>query len=99
VEILAPYVVSLHLKDFVVRKTTQGYRISGAPLGQGWLDAAAVLAVLTRTQRPFNVLLEQWVDREATLEATRRTEDDWVRQNVAYARDRLGLGPSDVRIV
>lgn len=91
-EILAPYVVSMHLKDFVVTKPTQGYRISGAPLGQGWLDAPAVLDILACTGRPFTVLLELWVDRAETHEATVRREDDWVRQSVAYARDRLGIG-------
>jgi 3-oxoisoapionate decarboxylase len=74
--LLAPYVVSLHLKDFVVTKPVQGYRVSGAPLGQGWLDAPAVLDMLERTGRPFNVLLELWVDPAETHEATVRKEEE-----------------------
>jgi len=87
VERLAPYVVSLHLKDFVVRKkTSRGYWISGAPLGQGWLDVPAVLDIVSRTGRQPNVLLELWMDPAKTYEATVRQEDNWVRQSVAYAR-------------
>jgi len=91
VQVLAPHVVSLHLKDFVVTKPAMGYRISGVPLGQGWLDARAVLDIVSQTGRQPHVLLELWVDPDETHKATLRKEDDWVRQNVAYARDELGL--------
>ena len=94
-ERLAPYVVSLHLKDFVVtKKPGRGYWISGAPLGQGWLDVPAVLDVVGRTGRQSNVLLELWMDPAETHEATLRKEDDWVQQSVAYARSQLGTGPA-----
>jgi len=92
-EILAPYVVSVHLKDFVVtKKPGMGYRISGVPLGQGWLDAAAVLEVVGRAGRRPNMLLELWVEPAESHEATLRKEDEWVRQSVAYARSQLGIG-------
>jgi len=91
-ELLAPYVVSLHLKDFIVTKPVMGYRISGVPLGQGWLNIPAVLETVSRTGRQPNVLLELWVDPAETPEATLRKEDDWVRQSVAYARNQLGIG-------
>jgi sugar phosphate isomerase/epimerase len=91
-ELLAPYVVSLHLKDFVVIKPAMGYRISGVPLGRGWLDARAVLEVVSQGGRHPNVLLELWVDPAETQEATLCKEDDWVCQSVTYARDQLSIG-------
>jgi 3-oxoisoapionate decarboxylase len=89
--LLAPYALSVHLKDFVVRKPVQGYRITGAPLGQGWLDAPAFMEAVRRTGREPNVLLEQWVEPEPSEADVPRREDAWIRQSVAYARDRLGL--------
>lgn len=93
VEILAPHAVSLHLKDFVVTKQPMGYRVSGAPLGQGWLDVPAVLDMVHRAGRQPNTLLELWVDPAETNEATLRKEDEWMRQSVAYAHHHLDIRP------
>ena len=92
-ELLAPYVVSLHLKDFVITKVAgTGYRISGVPLGQGWLDAAMILDAVSRTGRQTNVLLELWMEPEESVQATLAKEEEWVRRSVAYAREKLDLG-------
>lgn len=92
-QLLAPFVVSLHLKDFVVTKPVMGYVVSGVPLGQGWLNARAVLEVINQGGRCPNVLLELWMDPAEEVEVTLRREDEWVRQSVAYARHHLGIGP------
>jgi 3-oxoisoapionate decarboxylase len=92
-ELLAPFVASVHLKDFVVRKPVMGYVVSGVPLGQGWLDAQGVLNLVRCAGRQPNVLLELWMDPAENHEATLRREDEWVRQSLAYARGHLGLGP------
>jgi sugar phosphate isomerase/epimerase len=93
---LAPHVVSLHLKDYVVTKHPGvGYRITGAPLGEGWLDARAVLDAIERAGREPNVLLELWMYAAETEAETVRREDEWVRQSVAYAQKGLGLGTSE----
>jgi sugar phosphate isomerase/epimerase len=92
-ELLAPFAVSLHLKDFVVSKPVMGYVVSGVPLGQGWLDAQAVLDVVSRAGRHPNVLLELWVDPAEDYAATVRKENEWVRQSVDFARHHLGIQP------
>lgn len=92
-ELLAPFVVSLHLKDFVITKPVMGFVVSGVPLGQGWLNARAVLEVINRDGRRPNVLLELWMDPAEDREATLIREDEWVRQSVTYARHQLGIGP------
>jgi len=92
-ELLALYIVSVHLKDFVITKVAgTGYRIFGVPLGQGWLDAATILDVVDQTGRQPNVLLELWMEPEESVEATLAKEEEWVRGSVAYARAKLGLG-------
>ena len=90
-EWLAPYVVSLHLKDFIVTKPVNGYIISGAPLGQGRLDAPAIMELVAKTGRQPNVLLELWIDLTENLETTLRIEELWLQQSVDYARNQLGI--------
>jgi 3-oxoisoapionate decarboxylase len=91
---LAPYVISVHLKDYVVQKQSKGYRISGVPLGKGWLDASAIMDAVRQGGRQPNVLLELWTDEGESPEATIAKEDAWVRESIAFARDQLGLGSS-----
>ena len=92
VEVLHPYVVSLHLKDFIVCKNTMGYAISGVPLGQGWLNTEEILAVINQSGRRPNILLELWMDPAENYEATIKKEEMWVQQSVAYARHSLNIG-------
>lgn len=91
VKVLAPYTVSLHLKDFIVLKPAIGYRVTGVALGQGWLDVPAVLNIIREAGRQPHVLLELWVDEAESEAATLSREDDWVRESVAYARDQLNI--------
>ncbi len=93
---LAPYVVSVHLKDFIVTKPALGYQISGAPLGQGWLNAPAVLEIIHQQGRQPHILLELWVEPETSYQATAQKEDRWVRESIAYAHHALGLGARPV---
>jgi L-ribulose-5-phosphate 3-epimerase UlaE len=88
--------VSVHLKDFQVLKTAAGYQITGCPLGQGWLDASAILDEVARTGRSPDLLLELWVDPQEAGENLLATEQHWLMQSVAYARARFGApaGPA-----
>jgi sugar phosphate isomerase/epimerase len=87
---LLPHALSLHVKDFTVLKTFTGYTIAGAPLGEGWLDAATVLARVRKRRRIMNALIELWVLPEATYQETVAKEDRWVRMSMQYARKMLG---------
>jgi L-ribulose-5-phosphate 3-epimerase UlaE len=87
VELLAPYTVSLHLKDFqVTKRAGKGYVICGAPLGQGWLDISQVFRILEKYHKQPNVLLEQWVDACETEQSTIQKENDWIEQGIGYAQ-------------
>jgi sugar phosphate isomerase/epimerase len=90
VETLAPYAVSLHLKDFFVTKNgPKGYTITGCPLGTGWLDLPAVIRLVEEQPRRMNVLLELWVAPADTPEEMVRKEQDWIEQSIAYAKGLL----------
>jgi Sugar phosphate isomerases/epimerases len=87
VELLAPYTVSLHLKDFqVTKRAGKGYVISGAPLGKGWLDVPAVFRTLAKYNKQPNVLLELWVDPCDAEQSTLQKENDWIEQSIGYAQ-------------
>lgn len=86
---LGPYITQLHLKDFAVEKSSIGYRVTGRILGQGWLDVAAVLAAVMGSGRDPDVLLEQWMEPEGSLEATLAKEQAWVESSVQAARAYL----------
>jgi sugar phosphate isomerase/epimerase len=89
--ILAPFVVSVHLKDFVVLKPKQGYRIFGAPLGKGWLNLEAILEIINRANRNVHYLIEHWIIRDNSIESILETEEQWVTESIAFARQKLNL--------
>jgi sugar phosphate isomerase/epimerase len=86
---LEPYVTQLHLKDFAVEKSSIGYRVVGRVLGQGWLDVPAMLAAVMGRGRDPDVLLEQWMEPEASPEETLAKEQEWVEASVRVARGYL----------
>ncbi len=48
VEALAPYALSVHLKDMAVQSTAGGFLLSEVPLGSGALDLPRIVATLAR---------------------------------------------------
>jgi sugar phosphate isomerase/epimerase len=91
VSVLAPWVVSLHIKDFVIRRTSNylGFVIEGCPAGQGRLNIPWVLDQLRRSNRHPNAIVEQWPAPEETTEATIAKEDAWTKQSIEYLRNLL----------
>ncbi len=88
VKILAPYVVSLHVKDFVVRRMDHrmGLVIEGRPAGAGRLDIPGTLDELRAAGRDFNAIVELWPPPAARLEQTLDCESDWAESSVRYLR-------------
>jgi sugar phosphate isomerase/epimerase len=85
---LAPYVLNLHLKDYVIRRhpTMLGFEVQGVPAGTGMLDVAWLLDVLRGHGRDPNAILELWPPPEADVEATIRKEDAWVVASIERLR-------------
>jgi 3-oxoisoapionate decarboxylase len=89
VEALAPYVVNLHVKEFVVKRAghAMGFEITGRPTGQGMLDIPWLLSKLAG--RTFNAIIEAWLPMQITIDETVAMETRWARESVAYLRQYI----------
>jgi len=85
---LAPWVVSLHVKDFVVCRVghAMGFVVEGRPAGEGMLDLPWLFSALARHGRDPNAILELWTPPEPTLAATIDKEALWVARSVVNLR-------------
>jgi sugar phosphate isomerase/epimerase len=83
---LHSYIVNFHVKDVAVRRAghSSGFVIEGRPAGQGMLDIAGLVQKVAGLKREVNAVLEHWVTKEGTIEATIEKEDKWARESVAY---------------
>ncbi len=88
VRALAPHAMSLHIKDFTIRRVDHqmGFLIEGAPAGQGRLDIPWLLDKMRAARRDPNAIIELWTAPEPDLASTIAKEDAWARQSVAYMR-------------
>lgn len=88
VNTLGPYVVNLHLKEFVVKRAghAMGFEITGRPAGQGMTNVPWLLETLNGFGRSFNVVIETWLPMQITIEETVLMEARWARQSVEYLR-------------
>ncbi len=88
VSTLGPYVVNLHVKEFIVRRADHnlGFIVEGCPAGPGMLDVPWLVDSLRNFGRAFNAIIELWPAPEATIEDTIRKENEWVAASVAYLR-------------
>ncbi len=87
-EILAPYTICLHHKEFIVQRFwhMMGFTVEGRPAGQGQLDTQWVLDTLDRAGATYNVILEVWPPEQPALAQTIALEDRWVRESIPYLR-------------
>jgi sugar phosphate isomerase/epimerase len=92
VETLGRYVVNLHVKEFVVQRASHnmGFVVTGAPAGQGMLDVKRLLGKLNAWQRPFNAIIETWLEpNSADMAVTVARELEMVRESVTYLRQHI----------
>jgi sugar phosphate isomerase/epimerase len=61
-----PYLVSMHIKDYTIRKVEAGYFVTGAVLGKGTLDVPAVLRCAAGAPNLGSIILEMTVKRDET---------------------------------
>jgi len=88
VDILGPYVVNLHVKDFLIRRHHHmlGFEVEGTPAGKGMLDVPWLLSELRKNKRDFNLILETWPPPEQEITHTIQKEDLWVQESIQYLR-------------
>jgi sugar phosphate isomerase/epimerase len=90
---LGPWVVNLHVKEFVVRRASHnmGFVVEGLPAGQGMLDLPWLLGRLRQLGRDPDAILEQWTPPEPDLAATIAKEAAWAVESIAYLRRLIPL--------
>lgn len=83
-EILAPYARSLHLKDFTLRMQSDGLGVDvrGKPLEVNDPDIAFHIKTVKTHAPGANIILEQWMPAEETVEETLQKEENWISQNI-----------------
>jgi 3-oxoisoapionate decarboxylase len=87
VSLLAPYAVSLHLKDgAAVKRGGIGFLVTGCPLGRGIVDFPWVLQEVRSHGQEPNIVTEAWMEAADTEEETLRQEAEWQASGLAYMR-------------
>ena len=82
-----PYLVSMHVKDYTIRKVEAGYLVTGAVLGKGMLDIAAVLCCAAGAPNLRSIILEMTVKRDEAAAA--EAVIAWEHAAVLESRDYL----------
>jgi sugar phosphate isomerase/epimerase len=90
VELTAPYVANIHVKDFAFtrREGWVGFTLEGAPLGTGLLDYDHLLATVQPDERGINQIVEHWLPLQGDVEHTRQLEDDWTTRSLRVMNQR-----------
>lgn len=89
VRTLAPYTLSVHIKDFDIEriKNMLGFSIIGKPAGEGRLNVEWVIDYLKEKKRnDISVIVELWTPFTNTLEETIKLEKEWTRRSLNYLR-------------
>jgi 3-oxoisoapionate decarboxylase len=90
-EILAPYTVNLHFKDFKASRLPHkmGFVIEGEIAGKGMTN----LPLLLKKIRPFgrcqSVILEQWVPPELDIGETSKKEREWAEIGIGFLKKEI----------
>jgi 3-oxoisoapionate decarboxylase len=88
VDILAPYTVNLHIKDFCVQRLPHkmGFTINGTPAGKGLIDIPFIMERLAPFNRCESAVLEQWVPFEHDIETVIAVEKEWAVESIQYLK-------------
>ncbi len=87
-EILLPYTINLHIKDFTIFRVfhKMGFVIEGRPAGKGMLNIPKLVSALSEKGRCNSAILELWTPPEAAIEDTIRKEDKWATESIEYLK-------------
>jgi 3-oxoisoapionate decarboxylase len=90
VELTAPYVRNIHVKDFAFSRQDGwvGFTLAGCPLGEGLLDYRHLVNTVQAEQRGLNQIIEHWLPWQGDSATTIQTEDQWTLHNLSYLRSQ-----------
>lgn len=80
-----PHLLSVHIKDYIVKKVEGGYFITGQILGKGFLDAYSFLKTAFSYNPHVSIILEMTIKKEDTeKEKVLYMENNAVEQSTNY---------------
>ena len=87
-ELLMPYTINLHLKDFKIFRVSHkmGFVIEGRPAGKGMLNIPGLVSSLSAKGGCNSAILELWTPPETEIEETIRKEDKWANESIEYLK-------------
>jgi 3-oxoisoapionate decarboxylase len=88
-DVLGPLAVNVHLKDITIERlpdTDLGFYVVGAEPGVGRLNIDLLVKRLREFGRDPNVIIEQWVPPEATIDETAAKEQAWAERGFRRLR-------------
>jgi len=87
-EILIPYTINLHIKDFTIFRVSHkmGLSIEGRPAGQGLLNIPALVARIKDTGLCNSAILELWTPPEEDIDETIKKESSWANESISYLK-------------
>jgi 3-oxoisoapionate decarboxylase len=90
VELTAPHVRNIHVKDFDFsrRDGWVGFTFAGCPLGEGRLDYRHLVDTVRPDERGLNQIIEHWLPWQGDSATTIQTEDQWTLHNLSYLRSQ-----------
>jgi 3-oxoisoapionate decarboxylase len=91
VELTAPHVRNVHVKDFAFsrRDGWVGFTFAGCPLGEGLLDYRHLVDTVQPERRGLNQIIEHWLPWQGDSATTIQTEDQWTLHNLSYLRSQI----------
>ena len=91
-EKMAPYCVSMHVKDYKIHRANSGMGLTivGECPGKGRQNIPLALETAKRlANRDFSLILESWMEPCETLEESLRQEKEWAFHGVKYLKSLL----------
>ena len=90
-EILIPYTINLHIKDFTIFRASHkmGFIIEGRPAGQGMLNIPGLVSTLSEGGQCQSAILELWTPPEPSIEDTILKEERWASDSINYLKHIL----------
>lgn len=87
-DILIPYTINLHLKDFTIFRVDHkmGFIIEGRPAGKGMLNIPELVSRISQTGLCRSAILELWTPPEPDLNTTILKEEKWADESISYLR-------------
>jgi 3-oxoisoapionate decarboxylase len=89
VDILAPYTINLHVKDFQVQRVyhMMGFVVEGRPAGKGMLHIEQLLEKLAPYNKCQSAILELWTPPEENILATIEKENQWAQESIRFLKN------------